>query len=93
VFPKEGSFSEVRGKNTRRSFHLLVGATLTIATLVIGSRLTASPGEQSSLAILGWLTAGILVTFFYLRWQLRSQEERPEAIKERVTQLKSELRK
>jgi hypothetical protein len=28
VFPKEGSFSDVVGKNTRRSFHLLVGATL-----------------------------------------------------------------
>jgi hypothetical protein len=94
VFPKEGSFSEVRGKNTRRSFHLMVGATLTIATLVIGSRLTTSrTGEQSSLAILGWLAAGIIVTFFYLRWQLRSQEETPEAIKERVTQLQSELRK
>jgi hypothetical protein len=84
----------VRGKNTRRSFHLMVGATLTIATLVIGSRLTTSrTGEQSSLAILGWLAAGIIVTFFYLRWQLRSQEESPEAIKERVTQLQSELRK
>src|SRR5215211_3990400 len=72
----------------------LVGATLTIATLVIGSRLTTSrTGEQSSLAILGWLAAGIIVTFFYLRWQLRSQEESPEAIKERVSQLQSELRK
>src|SRR5215217_5165602 len=84
----------MRGKNTRRSFHLMVGATLTIATLVIGSQLTTSrTGEQSSLAILGWLAAGIIVTFFYLRWQLRSQEESPEAIKERVTQLQSELRK
>ena len=72
----------------------MVGATLTIATLVIGSQLTTSrTGEQSSLAILGWLAAGIIVTFFYLRWQLRSQEESPEAIKERVSQLEPELRK
>ena len=94
VFPKERSFSEVIGKNTRRSFHLLVGATLTIGTLVIGSRLTSSlPGEQTLWAVLGWLAAGIIVTFFYLRWQLRSQEESPEAIKERVSQLEPELRK
>jgi hypothetical protein len=36
--------------------------------------------------------AGIVVTFFYLRWQLRSQEESPEAIKERVNQLAPALR-
>src|SRR5688500_4489363 len=81
------------GEKTRRSFHLLVGATLTIGTVVIGSRLTALTGEQSLWSILGWLAAGIIVTFFYLRWQLRSQEESPEALKERVSQLEPELRK
>jgi hypothetical protein len=84
----------VVGKNTRRSFHLLVGATLTIGTAVIGSRLTSSlAGEQSLWSILVWMAAGIIVTFFYLRWQLRSQEEGTEAIKERVDQLEPELRK
>jgi hypothetical protein len=82
----------VVGEKTRRSFHLLVGATLTIGAAVIGSRLTAPTDEHSLRSILGWLAAGIIVTFFYLRWQLRSQEERPEAIKERVTQLEPELR-
>src|SRR5215208_844061 len=49
VYPKEGSCSAMVGKNTRRSFHLLVGATLTIATSVVGSFLTSSltSGEQS----------------------------------------------
>jgi hypothetical protein len=64
----------VVGEKTRRSFHLLVGATLTIGTAVVGSRLTALTGEQSLWSILGWLAAAIIVTFFYLRWQLRSQE-------------------
>jgi hypothetical protein len=94
VFPKEGSFSEVRGTNTRRSFHLLVGATLTIATSVIGTFLTESLiGERSWWSRLGWLAAGIAVTFFYLRWQLQLQPqgESPEAIKERVSRLKTEL--
>src|SRR5918998_457610 len=82
------------GKNTRRSFHLLVGATLTVATSVVGSFLTSSlTGEQSWWLRLGWLAAGIAITFFYLRWQMRSQEESPEAIKERVSQLEPELRK
>jgi hypothetical protein len=94
VLPKEGSFSDVVGNNTRRSFHLLVGATLTIATSIVGSFLTSSlTGEQSWWSRLGWLTVGIAITFFYLRWQLRSQEGSLEAIKERVSQLQSELRK
>ena len=81
------------GKNTRRTFHLLVGATLTVGTVVVGSLLTSSLTKHSWWSILGWLAAGIIVTFFYLRWQLRSQEESPEATKERVTQLEPELRK
>jgi hypothetical protein len=84
----------VVGDNKRRSFHLLVGTVLAIGTSVIGSFLTSSlAGEQGLLSILGWFAAGILVTFFYLRWQLRSQEESPGAIKERVRELASELRK
>jgi len=71
----------------------MVGATLTIGTLVIGTLLTSSlTGGKSLWAILGWLAAGIIVTFFYLRWQLRSQEESPEAIKARLSQLEFELR-
>jgi hypothetical protein len=84
----------VAGDNKRRTFHLLVGATLTVGTSIVGSILTSSlTGEQSWGIRLGWLAAGIAVTFFYLRWQLRSQEESPEAIKERVSQLEPELRK
>src|SRR5215213_9014916 len=93
IFPKRGSFSAVVGDNKCRSFHLLVGASLTISTSVVGSFLTSSlTGEQSWGIRLGWLAAGFAVTFFYLRWQLRSQEESPEAIKERVSQLEPELR-
>ena len=93
AFPKKGCFSAVVGENTRRPFHLLVGATLTIATTVIGRQITASlAGEQSLLSTLGWLAAGIIVTFFCLRWQLRAGEESPEAIKAQVSQLQSELR-
>jgi hypothetical protein len=94
VFVKEGHFSVVVGDNKRRSFHLLVGATLTVGTSIVGSFLTSSlTGEQSWGIRLVWLAAGIAVTFFYLRWQMRSQEESPEAIKERVSQLEPELRK
>jgi hypothetical protein len=83
----------VVGEKTRRSSHLLVGATLTIGTAVIGNLLTSSlSGEQSLWSILGWSAAGISVTFLYLRWQLQSQEESPEAIKGRVSQLATELR-
>jgi predicted NACHT family NTPase len=82
------------GNNTPRSFHLLVGATLTIGISVVGSQLTSLlTGGQSWWFRLGWLAAGIALTFFYLRWQLRSQEESPEAIKERVSKLEPELRK
>jgi len=72
-----------------------VGATLTIGTAIVGSFLTSSltTGDQSWGIRLVWLAAGIAVTFFYLRWQMRSQEESPEAIKERVSQLEPELRK
>lgn len=81
------------GEGKHRSSHLLVGATFTIGTASIGTLLTQSlTGEQSWWSRLGWLAAGIAVTFLYLRWQLRSQEESPGAIKERVTQLESELR-
>ena len=89
MLPKEGSFSAVVGGNKRRNAHLLVGAILTIGTLLIGSRLTTSKGLLDTLA---WLVLGFIATFFYLRWQLRSQEDSPDAIKERVRELESELR-
>jgi predicted NACHT family NTPase len=69
-----------------------VGATLSVGTVIVGSLLTSSLTKQSWWSILGWLAAGIIVTFFYLRWQLRYQEESPEAIKERVSLLEPELR-
>jgi hypothetical protein len=90
VFPEEGNVSAVVGENTRRNLHLLVGAILTIGAPLIGSKLTSS---KSLLVALGWFVVGIVVTFFYLRWQLRSQEESDDAIKARVSQLQSELRK
>ena len=78
---------------TRRSFHLLVGASLTIGTAVLGNLLTSAlTDQQSLLPALGWGAAGLIVTFFYLRWQLRSSEESPEAIKAQADQLHSELR-
>jgi predicted NACHT family NTPase len=81
-------------KNTRRWFHFMVGAALTVGTLIIGSLLPASLTAEQSWAIRAALvTAAIIVFTFYLRWQARSQEESPEAIKERVTQLEPELRK
>ena len=42
VFPKEGSFSDVVGNSTRRSFHLLVGATLATGLPIGGALVTAS---------------------------------------------------
>jgi uncharacterized membrane protein YjfL (UPF0719 family) len=54
---------------TRRSFHLLVGASLTIGTAVLGNLLTSAlTDQQSLLPALGWGAAGLIVTFFYLRW-------------------------
>lgn len=82
------------GERRRRSFHLLVGATLMVGTSVVGTFLTSTlTGEQGLWATLGWVALAIVVTFLYLRWQLRSQEESPEAIKKRVSELESDLRK
>jgi hypothetical protein len=39
------------------------------------------------------MAAGIIVTYLLSRLQARSQEQSPEAIKERVSQLEPELRK
>src|SRR5215218_2781089 len=94
AFPKEGSFSAVLGDNKRRAFHLLVLAILTVSTLVLGPFLTSAlTGPQSWWSRGAWIVAGIIVYFLYLWWQARSQEESPEAIKERVSQLEPELRK
>jgi predicted NACHT family NTPase len=93
VFPKERSFSEVIGKSTRRSFHLLVGATLATGLPIVGALVTASLDRGPRWLPLLWGALLIVLNALNLRWQLRSQEERPEAIKERVSQLQSELRK
>src|SRR5829696_1679581 len=91
--PKGGSSSAVVGKNKRRAIPL-VSATLTIVGSVIAFKLTQALSGSPSLPIVGaWVAAGIIVTFLLSRLQARSQEEGPEAIKERVTQLQSELRK
>jgi hypothetical protein len=93
VFPKEGSFSAVVGKNTRRAIPL-VSATLTIVGSVIAFKLTESlSSSQSWVIVLAWMAAGISVTYVLSRVQARSQEASPEAIKERVSQLEPELRK
>jgi predicted NACHT family NTPase len=82
------------GSPIRRWCHFIVGAALTVGTLIIGSLLPASLTAQQNWVIRAVLVAAALIVFtFYLRWQARSQEESPEAIKERVSQLKPELRK
>src|SRR5829696_770990 len=81
------------GKNTRRVIPL-VSATLTILGSVIAFKLTQSLSNSQSWAIvLAWMAAGIIVTYLLSQLQARSQEESPEAIKERVSQLEPELRK
>ena len=86
--------SSVVGRSTQRWFHFMVGAVLTVGTLIIGSLLPASLTAQQSWAIRAALVAAAIIVFtFYLRWQARSQEESPEAIQERVSQLEPELRK
>jgi hypothetical protein len=83
----------VVGKNTRRTIPL-VSATLTIVGSVIAFKLTQSLSGSPSLPIVGvWMAAGIIVTYVLSRLQARSQEQSPEAIKERVSQLEPELRK
>src|SRR5215208_5917363 len=92
--PKGGSSSAVVGKNKRRAIPL-VSATLTIVGSVIAYKLTdVLSNKAQSWAIVGaWMAAGIIVTYLLSRVQARSQEESPEAIKERVSQLEPELRK
>jgi hypothetical protein len=81
------------GENTRRVIPL-VSATLTILGSVIAYKLTESLGNSQSLAIIGaWMVAGIIVTYSLSRLQARSQEESPEAIKERLSELEPHLRK
>ena len=82
------------GRNRTRWFHLLVLAILTVGTLVVGPFVTSSlTGQQSLWSRLVWIVAGIIVTYLLSRVQARSQEQSPEAIKERVSQLEPELRK
>src|SRR5215213_1655959 len=91
--PKGGSSSAVVGKNKRRAIPL-VSATLTIVGSVIAYQLTHVLGNKQGWVIVGaWMAAGIVVTYLLSRVQARSQEESPEAIKDRVSQLEPELRK
>ncbi len=56
----------------------MVGAALTVGTLIIGSLLPASLTAQQSWVIRAALVAAAIIVFtFYLRWQARSQEEEP----------------
>jgi hypothetical protein len=80
-------------KDTRRVIPL-VSATLTIVGSVIAFKLTQALSGSPSLPIVGaWMAAGIIVTYLLSRLQARSQEESPEAVRERVSQLEPELRK
>lgn len=80
------------GEKTRRLIPL-GSATLTIVGSVIAFKLTQALSGSPSLPIVGaWMAAGIIVTYFLSRVQARSQEETPEAIKERVSQLATALR-
>jgi predicted NACHT family NTPase len=82
----------VVGEKTRR-FRLLVGALLTLLTVVIGNLLTESLlGQQSWLSRLGWFLAGIIAIYLLLRWQSRSLVESPEVIDKHVKELTSKLR-
>jgi hypothetical protein len=92
VLPKKGSLSAVGDKKIRRLIPL-GSATLTIVGTVIAFKLTRSLSNSESWGIvLAWMAAGIIVTYFISRVQIRSPEEGPEASKERVSQLDSELR-
>ncbi len=78
---------------TRQSFRLFVGAMLTVGTSVVGGFLTSAlTDQQGLLPTLGWGAAGIIATFFYLRWQSSPGEGSPDAIEAQVGQLRSELR-
>ena len=90
---KEGNFSAVVSGRSRRSFHLLMGAVLTVGTSVSGPLVMYGlSGNKGWVWILVWIAAGIFLTFLYLSWQLRSLDESPEKIKAQVGQLHSELR-
>ena len=85
----------MQGKNTPRSVHLMVGVALTLGSALVGELIAnavMTDPHYKWWSRLALIAMGILVTFLYLRWQLRSQEGSPEAIKERVDQLEPELR-
>jgi hypothetical protein len=73
---------------------VLGSATLTIVGSVIAFKLTQALSGSPSLPIVGArMAAGIIITYLLSRVQARSQEESPEAIKWRLSQLEPELRK
>ena len=93
MLPKKGSRSTVGDKKARRLIPL-GSATLTIVGTVIAFTLTQALSGSPSLPIVGaWMAAGIIVTYLLSRVQARFQEESPEAIKGRLSQLEPELRK
>src|SRR5215204_7284137 len=84
---------------TRRTLRAWKGALLIMGISVITAFVPkALSGEMPSLqslfsmSTLVVLGAGLLLTLLYAAWQTRSSEESPETIKERVSQLHSELR-
>jgi hypothetical protein len=83
------------GKNTLRALSL-GSAALTIFGSVIAFKLTGALSNSQSLGVVGvgaWMAAGIIVTYLLSQVQARSQEESPESIKKRVSDLEPELRK
>src|SRR5215211_2885704 len=87
---RERRSSAVVSNRTRRTFRGWMGGLLIMGTSVVGAFLPKLlTGEQSlfSMTSLMVLVAGIILTFLYARWQTRSDEESPEAIKEQVSQL------
>src|SRR5215218_10453192 len=81
------------GGRTRRSVPLLVGATVATGLPVAGALFTVLMNSEYRLSLLPlWFALFLFLNYLNLRLQRRSDEERPEAIKERVSQLHSELR-
>jgi hypothetical protein len=81
------------GGRTRRSVPLLVGATVATGLPVAGALFTVLMNSEYRLSLLPlWFALFLFLNYLNLRLQRRSDEERPEATKERVSQLHSELR-
>ena len=74
------------GGRTRRSVPLLVGATVATGLPVAGALFTVLMNSEYRLSLLPlWFALFLFLNYLNLRLQRRSDEERPEAIKERVS--------